>query len=59
VHWVVCSGLMALMGCCNKSHKAASEVRYVLISNNGSTTGPNGVSELGLARATRGRSAYY
>jgi hypothetical protein len=36
-------------------HKAASEVRYVVIFNNGSTTGPNGVSELGLAqhRATQ------
>jgi hypothetical protein len=35
-------------------HKAASEVRYVLIFNNGSTTGPNGAGELGLAphRAT-------
>jgi hypothetical protein len=35
-------------------HKAASEVRYVVIFNNGSPTEPNGVSELGLAphRAT-------
>jgi hypothetical protein len=35
-------------------HKAASKVRYIVIFNNGSTTGPNGVSELGLAphRAT-------
>jgi hypothetical protein len=35
-------------------HKAASEVRYIVIFNNGSTTGPNGVSELSLAphRAT-------
>jgi hypothetical protein len=30
-------------------HKAASEVRYVVIFNNGSTTEPNGVSELSLA----------
>jgi hypothetical protein len=30
-------------------HKAASEVRYIVIFNNGSTTGPNGVSELSLA----------
>jgi hypothetical protein len=29
-------------------HKAASEVRYIVIFNNGSTTGPNGVSELSL-----------
>jgi hypothetical protein len=27
-------------------HKAASEVRYIPIFNNGSTTAPNGVSEL-------------
>jgi hypothetical protein len=35
-------------------HKAASEVRYKVNFNNGSTTEPNGVSELGLAphRAT-------
>ena len=35
-------------------HKAASEVRYIVIFNNGSPTEPNGVSELGLAphRAT-------
>jgi hypothetical protein len=35
-------------------HKAASEVRYIVIFNNGSTTEPNGVSELSLAphRAT-------
>jgi hypothetical protein len=35
-------------------HKAASEVRYIVIFDNGSTTEPNGVSELGLAphRAT-------
>jgi hypothetical protein len=31
-------------------HKAASaEVRYIVIFNNGSTTEPNGASELGLA----------
>jgi hypothetical protein len=30
-------------------HKAASEVRYKVIFNNGSTTEPNGVSELSLA----------
>ena len=30
-------------------HKAASEVRYIVIFNNGSPTEPNGVSELGLA----------
>ena len=30
-------------------HKAASEVRYIVIFNNGSTTEPNGVSELSLA----------
>jgi hypothetical protein len=30
-------------------HKAASEVRHIVIFNKGSTTGPNGVSELGLA----------
>jgi hypothetical protein len=30
-------------------HKAASEVRYVVIFNNGSPTEPNGVSELSLA----------
>jgi hypothetical protein len=29
--------------------KAASEVRYIVISNNGSPTEPNGVSELSLA----------
>jgi hypothetical protein len=29
-------------------HKAASEVRYIAISNNGSTTERNGVSKLGL-----------
>jgi hypothetical protein len=35
-------------------HKAASEVRYIVIFNNGSTTEPNGVSELSLTphRAT-------
>jgi hypothetical protein len=35
-------------------HKAASEVRYIVIFNNGSPTEPNGVSELSLAphRAT-------
>jgi hypothetical protein len=35
-------------------YKAASEVRYIAIFNNGSPTEPNGVSELGLAphRAT-------
>jgi hypothetical protein len=35
-------------------HKAASEVRYIVIFNNGSLTEPNGVSELSLAphRAT-------
>jgi hypothetical protein len=35
-------------------HKAASEVRYIAIFNNGSTTEPNGVSKLGVAphRAT-------
>jgi hypothetical protein len=30
-------------------HKAASEVRYIVIFNNGSPTEPNGVSELSLA----------
>ena len=30
-------------------HKAASEVRYIVNFNNGSTTEPNGVSELSLA----------
>jgi hypothetical protein len=30
-------------------HKVASEVRHIVIFNNGSTTGPNGVSELSLA----------
>jgi hypothetical protein len=30
-------------------HKAASEVRYVVIFNNGSPNEPNGVSELSLA----------
>jgi hypothetical protein len=30
-------------------HKMACEVRYIVIFNNGSTTGPNGVSELSLA----------
>jgi hypothetical protein len=30
-------------------HKAASGVRYIVIFNSGSTTGSNGVSELGLA----------
>jgi hypothetical protein len=30
-------------------HKAASEVRYIVNFNNGSSTEPNGVSELGLA----------
>jgi hypothetical protein len=29
-------------------HKAASEVRYIVNFNNGSTTGPNGVSEFTL-----------
>jgi hypothetical protein len=41
-------------------HKAASEVRYITIFNNGSTTGPNGVSELSLELgATQGHSAYH
>jgi hypothetical protein len=30
-------------------YRAASEVRYIVIFNNGSTTEPNGVSELSLA----------
>jgi hypothetical protein len=30
-------------------HKAASEVRYIVVFNNGSTTEPNGASELSLA----------
>ena len=39
-------------------HKAASEVRYIVIFNNGSPTEPNGVSELSYG-ATQGHSAYY
>jgi hypothetical protein len=39
-------------------HKAASEVRYIAIFNNGSPTEPNGVSELSLG-ATQGHSVYY
>jgi hypothetical protein len=38
-------------------HKAASEVRYVVVFNNGGTTEPNGVSELSLA-PHRAHSAY-
>jgi hypothetical protein len=40
-------------------HKAASEVRYIVTFNNGSTTEPNGVSELGLAPHIHAHSAYY
>jgi hypothetical protein len=41
-------------------HKAASEVRYAAAFNNGGTTGPHGVSELGwVPGATQwGRGAY-
>jgi hypothetical protein len=40
-------------------HKAASEVRYIVTFNNGSTTEPNGVSELSLAPHRVTDSAYY
>jgi hypothetical protein len=40
-------------------HKAASEVRDIVIVNNGITTKPHGISELGLAPHRQGHSAYY
>jgi hypothetical protein len=40
-------------------HKAASEVRYIVIFNNGSTTGPSGISQRVELGATQGHSAYY
>jgi hypothetical protein len=40
-------------------HKAASEVRYIVNFNNGSTTGPNGVSEFILTAHKYGPSGYY
>jgi hypothetical protein len=40
-------------------HKAASEVRYIVNFNNGSTTEPNGVSEFILTAHMAGPSGYY